>query len=183
MPGKYYIYIPFDTKNVTQLQDAALKWRENRLTYRNDSPDGKTPNLIRHGIHKIPEKIRESPDQYTLYILAHCNTTTISNINYVWVRERETLSPSGLANRLIQDGLPKNIINLKMYACNSGVVAGNARHSFGELLYHALITRGYDSLRLSAYRAPLMAATVNPETGNKRTETGARPSTVRVQWP
>ncbi|EQM95134.1 hypothetical protein OFAG_02297 [Oxalobacter formigenes HOxBLS] len=112
MPGKYYIYIPFDTKNVTQLQDAALKWRENRLTYRNDSPDGKTPNLIRHGIHKIPEKIRESPDQYTLYILAHCNTTTISNINYVWVRERETLSFSKYPSPL---KTPKNPASIPVW--------------------------------------------------------------------
>lgn len=183
MPGKYYIYIPFDTRTVTQLEDAARQWRENRLSYKFDNPDRKTPNLIRHGRERISDKIHESPDQYTLYVLAHCNRTVISNTNNIFGSSRETLSPSGLANRMIRDGLPKSIINLKMYACNSGVAAANAKHSFGELLYHALITRGYDSLRPSAYLTPLRAATVDPKTGHKRTATGIRPSTVRVQWP
>jgi hypothetical protein len=183
MPGKYYIYIPFDTGIETQLEDAARQWRENRLSYRLDNPDRKTPNLIIHGRERISGRIHESPDQYTLYVLAHCNRTVISNTNNIFGTGRETLSPSGLANRMIRDGLPGNITNLKMYACNSGVAAENARHSFGELLYHALLTRGYDSLRLSAYRTPLRAATVDPGTGHKRTETGNRPSAVRIQWP
>ena len=183
MPGKYYLYIPFDTERVTQLYDNGRQWRENRLAYRLDNPDRKTPALIRHGIHKISEKIHELPDEYTLYILAHCNKTIISNTNNIFSRERETLSPAALASRLMADGLPKNIVNLKIFACNSGVSAENARHSFGKLLYYALVTRGYDNLCLSGYRSPLKAATVDPATGHKRTATDARPSTVRVQWP
>ena len=183
MPGQYYIYIPFVTSDVTQLLDSARGWIENRLIFQNDRRDRKTPGLIRHGVNRISEKIHESPGEYTLYILAHCNKTSISNTNNVFLDKRETLSPGALATRLVADGLPKDIVNLKMFACNSGVAPDGKSHSFGELLYYALVTRGYENFRLSAYRTPLKAETVDSATGHKRTQTGARPSTVRSQWP
>lgn len=183
MPGQYYIYIPFNTMEVTQLRDSAVTWTRNRQIFTNDAPDRKTPRLIRHGFHRISEKIHESPEEYTLYILAHCNKTSISNTNNIFLDKRETLSPAALATQLVSDGLPKNIVNLKLFACNGGVAPAGKSHSFGELLYHALITRGYDNVRLGAYRTPLKAATVDPGTGHKQTVSGARPSTVRSQWP
>jgi hypothetical protein len=182
MPGKYYVYIPFDTKVVDELWGLAAAWRGNRESFLLGGVDRKTPNIIKFNSGRLSQ-IPEAPDDYTLYILAHCNKTYVTNTNNPFLIGRETLSPAVLANRLAGDGLLRNIKHLKLFACNSGVAADGAKHSFGKLLFHALITRGFDGLQLSAYTTPLMGATVDRTTRHKRAGDGSRPSTHRIRYP
>ncbi|EXF94065.1 hypothetical protein HK44_003605 [Pseudomonas fluorescens HK44] len=128
------------------------------------------------------------PDEYTLYIMGHCNIGRkyISNIN-MFIGGRVELSAQELTFRMQEDGLPRNIKNVKLFACNGGAidpsVTGSALDSYGARLYWSLTTRGFDNVKLTAYTVPLMAATVDLRTGHKRAFDGSLPSTHRRQWP
>lgn len=105
----------------------------------------------------------------------------------IGVLGRIELTAQDLSNRMLEDGLPRNIANIKLFACLAGAVApadaGKVLESFGARFYFSLVTRGVDTVRVTAYTVPLTAATVNPMTGHKRTMVGDRPSAHSKSWP
>lgn len=194
MPGQYYIYIPFSAaESNRQLVTAAGSWRENMgsyMTSTNKPEKRKAPKILERqiGIQALSGLQQLNPDEYTLYVMGHCNIGRkyLSNIN-MFVRERVEITAQELSLRMIEDGLPRNIKNLKLFACNGGAIdpaiTGSALDSYGARLYWSLITRGIDKVELTAYTIPLVAATVDISTGHKRAMGGSRPSENSRRWP
>lgn len=194
MPKQYYIYIPFsDIESNGQLLEAAKSWRINMGNYSmglSSADTRKIPKILERkaGIATLSVLQGLSPDDYALYIMGHCNIGRkhLSNIN-MFVRERVEISAQDLSWRMIEDGLPRDVKNLKLFACNGGAidpnVTGSTLDSFGARLYWSLVTRGISKAELTAYTVPLIAATVDVSTGHKRAMDGSRPSAHSRRWP
>ncbi|MDH5179550.1 MAG: hypothetical protein OEZ39_11950 [Gammaproteobacteria bacterium] len=192
MPGQYYIYIPYaDGESNSQLAEAAKEWRRNASQhFQSPSSRRKIPKILVHGTGSPLSELRNSdPECYTVYIMAHCNIgrKTINNIN-IFARERIEITAPILATRMISDGLPKNVKNLKLFACHGGTPQNTEKYtaldSFVARLYFSLVSRGVEKVILSAYTEALTAATVaSIGDGHKRTQSGDRPSSHRRQWP
>jgi hypothetical protein len=197
MPGKYYIYIPFasnDTGGNAELVKAAEEWGSKRIKYNSlqDPASHEVTNLkrkvptvlVRGSKAKVLSVLEDlNPNQYTLYIMAHCNEgrDTVFNIQGVYDQDRTTLTATQLVQRLIEDGLPFNVMNLKLFACLGGTPS-DKDVAFGEKLYQQLVGRGLFFMKLTAYQEALIATTVNPQTGHKQTKSKKQPSTVKKTW-
>jgi hypothetical protein len=193
MPGQYYVFIPFaSNEDNDELLGGAKTWRTNFAAFSeglHSSVRRKIPKILSYtpGVPTLAGLDALDPDEYTLYVMGHCNIgrRTISNMAMMFVRERIDISSTELANRLLASGMPRNIKNLKLYACyggaNNGAV-GTVLDSFGARLYYALVTRGVERVTLTAYTQPLKA-TVDPGTGHKKTSSDDLPSRHRRQWP
>lgn len=179
MPGQYYVYIPFARGEDGDLYDATQSWRR-QMSY--GWGGRKLPRKLQHGQGAMPlATLPHDPATYTLYVIGHGSPVrrTLANTRYVGVKGRRLIEPAALASQMQRDGLPKNIVNLKLWACYGGV-------RMGRYFYHALITRGFERVKLSAYTLPLLASPGGD--GHKRameleTKDVVRPSSVRVQWP
>jgi hypothetical protein len=198
MPGKYYIYIPFagtDKCGNDELVKEAETWGANRRTYNTTQPSEtkderenlkrKVPIVLVRGAEPtvLARLANENPWSYTLYVMAHCNAgrNTVFNIKGVHDQHRTTLTEVQLVQRLVEDGIPFNVMNLKLFACFGGKPS-DTEAAFGEKLYRELCRRGFYCVKLTAYKEPLVAATVSTKTGHKQTESGKRPSSVKKTW-
>jgi hypothetical protein len=198
MPGKYYIYIPFastDKGGNKDLVEAAGSWQTERRKH-NGLQDPQTKDERENLKRKVPTLLvrgekpsvlaqlaSEDPTRYTLYIMAHCNAgrNTVFNIQGVYDPDRTTLTEVQLVQRLVEDGIPFNVMNLKLFACLGGQPS-ETEAAFGEKLYKELLSRGFYCVKLTAYKEALKAATVDAVTGHKRTQSGRRPSSVKQTW-
>ncbi len=144
MPGQYYIYIPFsEEENNSELLKAANGWEYNMRqihasrAYINGAPfsSRKIPKIHNTGTTKpLSVLTKLDPDEYTLYVFGHSNAgvNKIFNIQGTQNPDRVELSAGQLATRLIGDGMPSNIKNLKIYACR-GAQPGLAKRESGQL--------------------------------------------------
>jgi hypothetical protein len=140
--------------------------------------------LVREpGKKVLADLVKLEPTEYTLYVMAHCNSgrNTVFNIQGVYDPDRTTLTEVQLVTRLVEDGLPQNVMNLKLYSCFGGSPS-DTEAAFGEKLYRELVRRNFYLVKLTAYQRALKAATASMDTGHKRTEHDARPSSVARTW-
>jgi hypothetical protein len=163
MPGQYYLYIPFtDQECNEQLIENAREWRKNIAEHsRYQAADArKIPTIVECGSAELTKLRSLNPDDYTLYIMAHCNSgkDRINNIN-MFTAERKMLSAVDLVRRLADDGLPEDIKHLKLYACNGGSPKGyELPFAFG--LAFALKDAGFYQVIVTGYVSPLKAIAI-----------------------
>lgn len=193
MPGQVYIYIPFsNSENNQQLVASVESWRREMRVYASQmfgadavNAKRKTPVILVHGNGKPLLQLNSlQPDQYTLYVVAHCNLgkNCIWNIN-MFVKERVEIYADELVQRMHDDGLPRNIVNLKLYACRGGLRGDDDSKSFAERLANVMRESIYTDVVVTAYKEPLRAAAVTAQSnGHKLTESGARSSSVSVKF-
>lgn len=145
----------------------------------------KTPTVcVRDGHTKVLADLAAvEPGNYTLYIMAHClaGRHTVFNIQGVYDVSRTNLTPQALVSRLVEDGLPFNALNVKLFSCYGGAAGRDGEESYASKLHTELRTRGYWFVTVTAYTQPLQAASADPDTGHKRISGGARPSLHSVK--
>ena len=105
----------------------------------------------------------------------------------MYVKERVEIFADELVQRMHDDGLPRNIVNLKLYACRGGKEGadsyGNPTKSFAQRLASCMRSVGYTDISLTAYTEPLIASAVKASSqGHKQTEKSARSSTVAKKF-
>lgn len=79
-----------------------------------------------------PLKVLEHDRDASLYVFAHGSPGVVGTRS-----DRVSLSAKDLAVRLIEDGLPRNVAKIKLFACHSGVDAASGS-SFAQDLCRAL---------------------------------------------
>lgn len=193
-----YIFIPFEEEVASRkglnnkeksLKELARLWRENAATQfasPEDRKQGKIPQIIYYNPNNtqmLSSLENKNPDDYKIYIFAHgqyydnsiTNSRTMGNVGV------EKITPKVISERLAKSGLPKNIKNLNLFLCNSGVV-NSAGTSIAQKVSQELSQLNFDEVSVKGYYQPLRPDLkdkhkqyYNPETK----ETG-RPSSVSV---
>jgi ankyrin repeat protein len=167
MAKETYIFIPYEysekSKQGASLHDLALKWKQSAtIQAENGGYDkNKIPAKI---IHYNPQNetpldflANKDPDTYKVYVLAHgkYETTMIGNERSFNLADSDNMTPQELSNRLIKNGLPKNIKNLNLYLCNSGKYNQEGT-SIAKEISQELSNKDFEQVLVKGYYQPLL---------------------------
>jgi hypothetical protein len=114
---------------------------------------GKSPMLLKHGVGK-PLLVLDGKDtsSYVLYIVGHCapGSTTIRETQS-WSTSKDALTATQLIARMADDGLPKDILNVKLLCCFGARDNGTEQKAFSFSFWREL--RGYCTklVKMTAY--------------------------------
>lgn len=165
-PGRHLVYAPFAP--VPGTKPLATSW-EPHAKYTVTRHDGAAKPLA------------NAKADTTVYVVCHCSargTTVTDNAD-------GELSARELAQRLRDDGLPKDLKKLKLYACEGGV---GGTQSFAFELAAELRKLGYNDLSLYGYTSTVTS--LDKDTGKKhgydhelvtRTDEAGKQTTVAVK--
>ncbi|EEZ5728251.1 hypothetical protein ACIXPW_004127 [Escherichia coli] len=82
-----------------------------------------------------------------LYIVAHGNTSGIGHgLNYY-----DSLTPSQLANKLLQLKLTKEISDIRIFSCDSGIKHSMHIPSFAQRFKESMLSLGYKKVTVTGY--------------------------------
>ncbi|EHC4325007.1 hypothetical protein JTG76_004666, partial [Escherichia coli] len=82
-----------------------------------------------------------------LYIVAHGDTTGIGHgLNY-----NDSLTPHQLANKLLQLGLTKEISDIRIFSCDSGIKHSMHIPSFAQRFKESMLSIGYKKVMVTGY--------------------------------
>jgi hypothetical protein len=157
-----YIYLPVPTAEMVRLADDII-----RAKVRAGKP---APGVLRNhfvsGIgkglmHLFQGCLRMVHQNDTVYVLLHGAGVAGSREvgaerDGVW----KAYTPDQLAGTVEKEGLPKNVVDLHLLSCGSGLEGGDNpefRDSFVARLSRALKARGYGRIRVTGYLGAVRA--------------------------
>lgn len=132
----------------------------------------KMPTLIMKG-GSLGFLGRRKPEEYVLYIVGHCAPGSASiRETQSYSTSRDGLSALELLNRLVEDGMPRNILNIKLLCCFGAVdhtANGVRQKAFSQEFWKVL--RGYCTslVRLTAYREAILLTSFYKEPELRKT--------------
>ncbi|HGF4710391.1 TPA: hypothetical protein ACF35G_004912 [Escherichia coli] len=161
-----YYYAPFDDdENFLELLDEKLFLKEKTgvepVTFMNNQA-GKYLSLVKGGDR--------------LYIIAHGDTNGIGHgLNY-----NNSLTPIQLANKLFRLKLTKEISDIRIFSCDSGIKHSIHIPSFAQRFKEAMLSLGYKKIMITGYLGQVYFSRDNRITKNfkldKRRRKGIVPS-------
>lgn len=178
-----YIYLPFATEEAREM---ARVWSSGREKKRKEAyevierPKGLTPAFLRRLSLRVLARVGATDK---LYILAHGASRTSGfnqpavqiGMDIGAVKKENALSPTWeggvwkgfeahkLAEHLEAEGLTRNILDVRVFACGTGISSDTVPVAYAKLLREALRRRGYRNVTVSGYNGDV-APTYNNRT-------------------
>ncbi len=157
------IFIPFTRKEIElespgrRLTETALAWHESMENFNNQNRFAysyKIPGIKIYPGNLALESV--DPATYTIYILAHCikELCQIKSTNNPYQGPEGRLTPEQTAARLVESKLPKDVMHIKVHACNSGVGTDGVK-PFAAMLYVELRKKGFKFVQVTGYTVPV----------------------------
>jgi hypothetical protein len=159
-----YIYLPVATDEMKQL---AKEWTDGQ------ERKGKKPYKVlfnyeagfRKGfVRKIGRGVlRDVAAGDKIYVLAHGyhggakkigaerNAKKLDQPIEEWEGEMKAYTPKELAEVIDEEGLIKSFVDLRLFACGTGLPAKGETQSYAEQLVHAMRARGYPLIEVTGY--------------------------------
>jgi hypothetical protein len=175
-----YIFLPVPTQEMLKF---AENWREGQIA------NGKTPNPILHNYESGWRKgfmrgvglgvLRNVVATDTVYVLAHGAAKGSRKIgasrggekNLVrgveeWTGgELKGYTPEALASVIQKEGLLSSFVDLRVFACGSGLIPDGESRAYAEGLCEALAALGYALIQVTGYAGSVRSSYANRRDG------------------